>query len=620
MSSGKGPRPLLKPAGDAGGLRRRLGVTFGALGLLSIGMVVAIDGARGRIVRRDLGAVRSAAEIRSALATSHLWMEQLVGGDRVDPEEIWHGLRHALALASAMRGGGETVDAGWRIDALADVGLRAEAADLERGLQRFSESTLARQTAFERGASVGAGTPVDVAYDREFRVLAESSARFQQHAETYLAARQNRFGTYLLVVLAGWAVVVGLAVGSLQRFESRRRRAEATLRERELQLVRAQKMDAVGRLAGGVAHDINNYLAAIRAQCELMLRKELPEERRREKLAAAVGAVDRASTLIQRLLAFARRQPAHPEVVDLNQIVRDLRPMLEQHLGEDVRLEVRLADQACRTLIDPAQVEQILVNLVVNARDAMPRGGLLAVETGRESFADGDGRRGPVSQPGDYVVLSVSDTGAGIPAEIREQIFEPFFTTKSGKGNSGLGLATIYGIVKQNGGNVRLVDPPSPGAPGTLFRIYLPHVEAAAAASTQPRQTVGALPPAARVLLVEDNAEVRESTRALLEAAGLRVTIADSARAGLEAATAGEIDLIVTDVVMPEMSGPEMVEELHRRHGALPVVFMSGYSESVAGVRGILLPGAALLLKPFSADQLFAKMHQAMSTHRDTGS
>ncbi len=616
MTPEPGPRPLLKPAADDGGLRRRLALTLGLLGLLSIFMVFGIDAARDRIARRDIGAVRSAAEIRLGVATSHLWMEQLTSGDRVDPQEIWHGLRHALSLATALSGGAETLDGGWRITEVADASLRAEAAAIERLLQRFSESTLARQNANERGEAVRAGSITDAAYDQQFREIEARTELFQQHAEALLASRQQRFGLYLLAVLAVWAALVALAIFGLQRFERRRVSAEAALRDRDLQLVQAQKMDAVGRLAGGVAHDINNYLAAIRAQCELMLRKEMAEPRRHEKLTAAISAVDRASTLIQRLLAFARRQPAHPEVVDLNQIVRGLRPMLEQHLGEDVRLDVRLRDALGRTRIDPAQVEQILVNLVVNARDAMPRGGVLTIETDQEVFAAADPRRGPVSQAGEYVILSVSDTGGGVPAEIRDQIFEPFFTTKAGKGNSGLGLATIYGIVKQNGGNVRLFDAPFAGGNGACFKIYLPRVVAAEAPphlASAPSQGL-ALPAGTHVLLVEDHAEVRESTRSLLEAAGFRVVAAASGREAL--ASEIHVDIVVTDVVMPGMSGPDMVSALRRERGPVPVVFMSGYSESVAGVRGFLAPGTELLQKPFSAEQLLAKMQQAVQSHR----
>jgi two-component system, cell cycle sensor histidine kinase and response regulator CckA len=386
------------------------------------------------------------------------------------------------------------------------------------------------------------------------------------------------------------------------------------LRDRETQLVEAQKMEAVGRLAGGIAHDINNYLAAIRTQCEVLQRKPQPAERVAEKLSLVVAAVEKASTLIARLLAFGRRQPIRPEVVNLNRVVEELEKLMQQQLGENVELALALAADLGNVKVDPAQVEQVLVNLLVNAREAMPHGGRLSIATANVSFGDSDRNRRPVSQPGDYVLLAVSDTGMGIPPDIRDKIFEPFFTTKQEAGNSGLGLATLYGIVQQNAGNVWVYSEPGLG---TTFKIYLPRCREETPA---PGPLAGT--PAAggreRILLVEDNAEVRESTQNLLAAAGYRISLAAGGTEALallaELARQDEIvDLVISDVVMPGLSGPELAAQIRERFGPIPVLFVSGYSDSVVHFHGVLDPEVHFLSKPFAGEALFQKVREALA-------
>ncbi|HYX25706.1 MAG TPA: ATP-binding protein [Thermoanaerobaculia bacterium] len=613
MTSGPGPRPLLKPPRPPGSGWAAFALL--ALGIASIGLLLGVDALRERLLSEDFALVRAAGDVEAGLATSHLWLEQYVTGDAtIKPEEIWRGIERSLALVRAMLSPERVEDGPWRLRPTDDPALRRRAEEIDRELRAFAAATLKRQTGYERGDTVGPGSPLDLAYDANFRRLAAATAALRAASERRLASRVSLFRLYSRAILAGWLGIIGVSFLGFRRFEERRRRAEVVLHDRELRLVQAQKMEAVGRLAGGVAHDINNYLAAIRSQCELIQRKPQPPERVAERAAVAIDAITRAATLIGRLLAFSRRQQVHPEVVNLNQVVRGLEKILHQHLGERVELSSRLSPDLWNVKMDPSQIEQILVNLVVNAREAMPAGGRLEIATDNASFDASDRERRPVTHPGDYVVLAVSDTGAGIPPEIQDRIFEPFFTTK--EGNSGLGLATIYGIVKQNGGNVWAESEPHPGTTqGTTFRVYLPRSAETVAARPSESRTARPVPGGAeRILLVEDNAQVRESTVGLLESVGYGVTaVADGAQALTAMELAPEpFDLLITDVVMPGLSGPEVADRVRAHQGPVPVVFVSGYSESVVNFHGLLEPGVNFLAKPFAAEALFRKVREAL--------
>jgi signal transduction histidine kinase/ActR/RegA family two-component response regulator len=603
-----------------------------ALGLISVVLLAVLDGLRERLTAEDFVLMRATGDVQAGLAVSHLWMEQYAAGDAIAPAEIWEGIDRSRSLVRALLDGGE-IQAGdrWRIERLAEPDLRRQALALQGEIRHFEEITRERQAGVESGLPVGVGSAADRVYDRVFRNLMIHADQLRSASERRLARRLARFRFYSRCLLGGWVLLLGFAFAGFRRFEERRRRAESVLRDRETQLVEAQKMEAVGRLAGGMAHDINNYLAAIRTQCEVLLRKPQPAERVAEKLSLVVAAVEKASALIARLLAFGRRQPIRPEVVNLNRVVEGLEKLMKQHLGENVELDLALAADLGNVNIDPTQVEQVLVNLLVNAREAMPQGGRLAVETANVSFGDSDSDRNrrPVAHPGDYVLLAVSDTGIGIPLDIRDKIFEPFFTTKQEAGNSGLGLATLYGIVKQNAGNVWVYSEPGRG---TTFKIYLPRCREEAAApvrsarSAQPAGVPRSGGGSERILLVEDNAEVRESTQNLLAAAGYRVVLAaDGSEAlallarldGLDG-TDRAVDLVITDVVMPGLSGPELAGRLRERYGPIPVIFVSGYSDSVVHFHGVLDPQVHFLSKPFAAEALFQKVREALAAPRDS--
>jgi PAS domain S-box-containing protein len=378
----------------------------------------------------------------------------------------------------------------------------------------------------------------------------------------------------------------------------------------EAQLQQALKMESVGRLAGGVAHDFNNLLTVINGYSQLLLQKLSPADPLRAGLEQIRKAGERAAALTRQLLAFSRKQVLELRVLDLNRVVEEMGPMLERLVGEDV--EVRVAANAERGMVhaDPHQLDQVLVNLAVNARDAMPGGGRLLIET---SLVERDAiyaQSHPEAHPGRYVMLAVSDTGVGMDEETRRQIFEPFFTTKEvGKG-TGLGLSTVQGIVAQSGGFIDVYSEPGLG---TTFRICLPALAQGAADAGRPA-TVPVQRGNETVLVVEDRVEVREYAVAVLKEYGYRVTAAESAGEALllSEREPRRIDLVLTDVVMPNMSGRELAEQLKGLRPGIKVLFMSGYTDDAVTRDGFLNKGAEFIQKPFSAEELAAKIRAVL--------
>ncbi|HVS01218.1 MAG TPA: ATP-binding protein [Thermoanaerobaculia bacterium] len=384
-------------------------------------------------------------------------------------------------------------------------------------------------------------------------------------------------------------------------------------RQLEEELVQAQKMEAVGRLAGGMAHDFNNLLTAITGYCDLASRRLQQGHSVADDLGEIRRAAERAARLTRQLLAFSRKQVLQPEVIDANDVVREVEAMLERLVGDDVRLLTRLSPEAGRVRVDRMQLQQVLLNMAVNARDAMPDGGRLTIETSGVQVDEELARLHAGVRPGPHVVLAVSDTGIGMDAATRKRIFEPFFTTKeSGKG-TGLGLSMAYGFITQSEGAIWVYSEPGKG---TTFKIYLPRIEAPEASPTG-HQVPAAAPAAAggeRVLVAEDEPAVRELVSRLLRRQGYRVVVAASGAEALAVAAAAErFDLLVTDVVMADMDGRRLAAALRRTAPGLPVVFMSGYSqESAPGLRE-LAGGDHFLQKPFTADDLAARVRQALA-------
>jgi PAS domain S-box-containing protein len=369
-------------------------------------------------------------------------------------------------------------------------------------------------------------------------------------------------------------------------------------RRLEMHLLDARKMEAVGRLAGGVAHDFNNQLTVILGYLELVLSRISPEDRNREYLLQVMKAAESARDLTRQLLAFSRRQVVSPKPVDINALIRTTGKNLARLIGEDVRLDILPCDDPWPILIDPSQFEQLVMNLAVNARDAMPDGGRLAIGTRNLSIREVSTLEEAGIPPGDYVELCVSDTGGGMDPETLSHVFEPFFTTKEiGKG-TGLGLATVYGIVTQNGG---FIDVRSERGSGTTFRIRFPRIGAAPAApSDQP--TIAAIPAGSGVvLLVEDEEPVREMTSRMLESMGYSVVAARTPHEaiGMCGDPGCRVDLVLTDVIMPEMSGRELGDRLKALRPGIRLLYMSGYTADIVARRGILDGEMHFLQKPF---------------------
>jgi two-component system, cell cycle sensor histidine kinase and response regulator CckA len=382
----------------------------------------------------------------------------------------------------------------------------------------------------------------------------------------------------------------------------------------EQQLQHAQKMEAVGRLAGGIAHDFNNLLMVISGYCEFLLERISPDPAVRTPAEEISKAASRATDLTRQLLAFSRKQVLTPKVLDLNAVVTDNLRMLTRLIGEDVDLVMIPGGSLGMVKADPGQVEQVIMNLAVNARDAMPKGGKLTIETANVSLDENYVRTHAPAAPGEYIMLAVSDTGMGMDADTQTHIFEPFFTTKGPKG-TGLGLSTVYGIVKQSGGYIWVRSEPGRG---TTFKIYLPRVAAMEeTVSPQPPVTVAEETRGQEtILLVEDDATVRHLTRDYLRVQGYNVLEAADPAVALQITIAhsGPIQLLLTDVIMPGMNGRELAEQVGSVRPETRVLYMSGYTENAIGHNGTLEPGINLLQKPFTLPALKTKVRETLDT------
>ena len=413
--------------------------------------------------------------------------------------------------------------------------------------------------------------------------------------------------------------IAGIVVNS--RDVSDRKAAEAGLLELEEQLRQSQKMEAIGRLAGGVAHDFNNILTVIHGHGSLLLQNAKLSGSAARSAQQITEAADRAAGLTRQLLTFSRRQVMQPRRLNLNELVSNMTSMLGRILGEDIALQVSYRPQRALIEADPSMIEQVILNLVVNARDAMPQGGLLAIRLASAQVSAEVAARKPEVRPGNFVCLSVSDRGCGIPPQNLGRIFEPFFTTKEiGKG-TGLGLATVYGIVKQHHGWIEVESQLNQGA---TFKVYLPElateIESAAVPDRQEPSTIRG--GGETILVVEDEAPVRELVCELLSAYGYKVLQADSGRKALELwkSCRDRVDLMLTDLVMPErVNGRQLAEQLWADRPELKVIFTSGYSAEVVGKDFVLQPGIHYLQKPYPPGTLAAKVRDCLDGLKPAG-
>ena len=390
-----------------------------------------------------------------------------------------------------------------------------------------------------------------------------------------------------------------------------RKRAEKEKENLEEQLRQSQKMEAIGRLAGGIAHDFNNLLTIIKGFNQLSFIELKESDPLRENLDEVRKATDRAADLIRQLLAFSRRQILEMQVLDLNTTLRNLEKMLRRVIGEDIELVTVLAEDLGRVKTDPGQIEQVIMNLAVNARDAMPSGGKLIIETANVELDEAYTRKHVAVTPGHYVMLAVSDTGVGMTKEVKERVFEPFFTTKEKGKGTGLGLSTVYGIVKQSGGNIWIY---SEKGRGTTFKIYFPRVDEPLEEVKE--KVMGEELPRGRetILVVEDEEVVRRLAVRILRGQGYKVLEASNGADTLMICKEQKepIDLILTDVVMPQMGGRQLVEQLRQLRQDLKVLYMSGYTDKFIDDRGVLEEGVNYIQKPFAIEGLAKKVREVL--------
>jgi two-component system cell cycle sensor histidine kinase/response regulator CckA len=390
------------------------------------------------------------------------------------------------------------------------------------------------------------------------------------------------------------------------------KRAEEERAKLEEQLQQSRKMEGLGRLAGGIAHDFNNLLSVIQGYCEIMQETMPAENPLQRELKEIHRAGDKAATLTRQLLAFSRRQILAPTKIDLNDLVSELQEMLARLIGEDIRVTTALASGLKQIKADRSQIEQVVLNLVINAREAMPDGGTLVIRTGNVHLDEAHTCSHPESPEGPCVLLEVADTGGGMDETTRFRLFEPFFTTKNAKGGTGLGLATVYGIVKQSGGDILVHSVPGRGS---SFKIYFPASEEPAAekpASTAPRSEGGH---GETVLLVEDEQPLRILVRQMLESNGYTVIEASDGSDALRRVNAndGPIDLLLTDMVMPRIGGGELAERLRSMRPGIPVLFMSGYAEEMTVRNGLGQNRVEYLTKPFTSAALKRKIRELLN-------
>jgi PAS domain S-box-containing protein len=406
-----------------------------------------------------------------------------------------------------------------------------------------------------------------------------------------------------------------------------RKRSEAALRESEEQLRQAQKMEAIGRLAGGVAHDFNNLLTVIEGQCYRLLKRLGPADPSHTEVSEIRRAAERATVLTRQLLTFSRKQVVQPTVLDPNVVVAGMEPMLRRLIGETVELACDLGATVGCVKADTGQLEQVVLNLALNARDAMPQGGRLCILTRNvtDGLVEWRGREPeqerelalPDAPPGRHVLIAVRDTGVGMDEQTKAHLFEPFFTTKEKCHGTGLGLATVYGVVSQSGGRIAFA---SDRGKGTEFRIYLPRVELRAPAAPPPPASRERERRAATILLVEDEDAVRLLTAHILREQGFDVLVAENGADALavSARHPGTVDLVLTDVVMPRMSGRELADRLVETRPKARILFMSGYTHEKIAEHGVLEPGVAFIHKPFAPDVLERRIRDMLDASAAT--
>jgi signal transduction histidine kinase len=529
-----------------------------------------------------------------------------VVADRNDPDGVAAAVRAAVERSPSIAAALQPL-----LDALTLELALIDDAGVVAAVNR--EWSIAREVAPLFGSQAPVGTNLLQALDRAAGHGQENARELAQGIRDVAARRRDLH-------------LQDIAMGLLERRDSRLRAAPfggegavrvvltiedvTERRQLEQQFHQAQKMEAMGRLAGGVAHDFNNLLTAITGYSQLLLSSLPAGDPSRSDIEEIKKAGDRAAALVGQLMAFSRRQVREAKVVDLNGVIRNMEAMLRRLIGEDVELMAQLAGDLGRVKADPGQLEQVVMNLAVNARDAMPQGGRLTISTANVSLSETDARSRYHAQAGPHVVLSVTDTGLGMPPEVQAHLFEPFFTTKEPGKGTGLGLPTVYGIVTQSGGHIEVETAPGEG---TSFRIFLPRVDSPVSPDT-PRPSGPGGRGSETVLLAEDDQAVRRLVSKVLQSGGYTVLEANSGVQAIELCRnhPDRIHLLIADVVMPGMSGMDLARQMRALRLDLRVLFVSGHTESGVRRRGVVDPKIVVLKKPFEPDALLRRVRELL--------
>ncbi len=436
----------------------------------------------------------------------------------------------------------------------------------------------------------------------------------QDRLESKISFQKTRSSVIVLIAAACLAALIFLwsvTIRSWRVQEKNKKRAEADLEKSQEQFRQVQKLESIGRLAGGVAHDLNNMLSPVLGYSEMLLEDNHGDDHQAKALKEIRNASTRARDLVQQLLAFSRKQVLEFAPVDLNFLLKEFESLMRRTIRENIAIHMDLAGRLPLVKAEAGQLEQVVMNLVINAQDAMPEGGELFIETGLAELNEKYAARHKVVSPGEYVMLTVADTGCGMDEETRENIFEPFYTTKEVGRGTGLGLSTVYGIVKQHGGNVWAYSEPGMGS---TFKVYLPVSEERAHTVTQPSQSWSDDRGSENILLVEDSPQVRELAFTVLKQQGYTVLTAETGREAISFinSCSKEVHMLLTDVVMPEIDGKQLFERLRSIYPDLKVLYMSGYPETFIARHGMMEGGVNFISKPFSVKELAAKVREVL--------